>query len=54
MAAMRDTEPHVGDAISDEDYVAIVAFVLRQNGLQSGGAPLATDAAELAAIGIRQ
>ncbi len=52
--AMRDGGPHPGDAVTDEDYAAIVAFILRQNGFEAGNVALVAGAANQTGIGILQ
>ena len=54
MAVARDAGPHPGDAVADEDYIAIIAYLLRENGFVAGGAALPTDAEAQVGIGVFQ
>lgn len=44
LAIARDGEGHPGDALGNEDYAAIVAFILRENGVDGGTTALPADA----------
>jgi cytochrome c2 len=52
--AMREGSPHPGDAVSDDDYAAIIAYILRENGFQAGSTALPAALADQATIGIVQ
>jgi mono/diheme cytochrome c family protein len=52
--AIRSGGPHPGDTVSAEDYAAIIAFVLRENGFTASSTALPTDPAALAGIGMVQ
>jgi len=51
---IRDAGPHPGDAVAAEDYVAIIAYILRENGFAASSTALPTDAAAQAGIGVFQ
>jgi cytochrome c2 len=51
---IRDAGPHPGDGVSAEDYAAIIAYLLRENGFTASSTALPNDAEAQAAIGLFQ
>ena len=49
-AAARDAEEHPGDDVSADDYTAIIAFILRENGVNGGPDALPSTDAEQALL----
>ena len=52
IATARDGRPHPGDEIVADDYAAITAFIMRENGANGGPVALPADAEAQAALAV--